>query len=140
MRLAAISVVAWLTGFAAYVGGLAMLWGQTLSRGDLIAVLYYSALASTLAIVAVYAPAMFVLRRVSRGKAGPWVYALASMALGIVPVLLIVRVWGGNLQSLGSPEAALFSLMFGAFGFVFGHGFFLAYGRRSSLGRITFEP
>jgi len=131
MRLVAVSLMAWLTGVAAYVAGLVIFWGQTLSGGDLIAVLYYSALASILAIAVVYAPAMFGLRKVSKGKARPWAYALASMALGIVPVLLIVRVWGGNLQSLGSPEAALFAFMFRAFGFVFGHGFFLAYGRPS---------
>jgi hypothetical protein len=45
---------------------------------------------------------------------------------------------GGNLRSLGSPEVVLFYFMFGAFGFVFGHGFFLAYGRRSNIGRVTF--
>lgn len=50
-------------------------------------------------------------------------YPLTSAALGVLPVLLITLVFGGDLLSLVSPEASLFYCMFIAFGLVFGTGF-----------------
>lgn len=128
-RLVAISVAAWLAGFIAYVVALRILWQQSLRGGDFRAVLLTSALASAAAIGLVYGPVMFALRHRMTSPAW-WIFPLVSVLLGLVPVLVIVRFWGGNLGSLASPEAVMFYIMFVAFGGVFGTGFYLAYVRR----------
>jgi hypothetical protein len=128
MRLILIAVISWIAGVAAYVGSGAFLWRQTVSGGDLRAVLFWSALASTVAVVLVYAPVMFALRKWMGRAAGIATYASASVLLGVIPVLLIVGLLGGNPSSILSPEALLFYCMFTAFGFVFGAGFSSAYG------------
>ena len=128
-RLVAISAAAWLAGFIVYVVALRILWHQSLRGGDLRAVLFTSAFASATAIGLVYGPVMFALRRRMTSPAW-WIFPLVSVLLGLVPVTVIVRYWGGNLGSLSSPEAVMFYIMFVAFGAVFGTGFYLAYVRR----------
>jgi hypothetical protein len=99
------------------------------ATGDLRAVLFGSAVASAVAISIVYAPVMFALRRRIPSTAAWWSFPVVSVCLGIVPVILIVALFGGNLRSMSSPEAVLFYCMFATFGLVFGVGFFLAYRR-----------
>jgi hypothetical protein len=131
MRLVAISVVSWLTGLAVYVAALSLVWHQSLHGGDLQAVVFWSVLASALAIVVAHAPLMFALKRWI-APAAWWPFALAGVGAGVVPVALIIWAFDGGLRAATSPEALLFGLMFAAFGFVFGVGFFLAYGRVST--------
>jgi hypothetical protein len=126
MRMALIGFAAWIAGLIAYVACLSLLWRQTISSGDLPAVLFWSASVSALAVAFVYAPAMFALQRRTSGTAALWTYATSSAALGIVPVLLLMLIFGGGLRS--TPEAFLFYCMFTAFGVVFGAGFSLVYG------------
>lgn len=133
MRLILIYVVSWLGGLAAYVACLSLLWGQTLSGGDLMAVLSWSAVASAIAVAVVYAPLMFALRRRTQGNAGLMTYASAAVIVGVIPVLLITTIFGGTLRSVITPEAMLFYCMFSAFGLVFGAGFSLGYGKRPSV-------
>ena len=132
MGLVAICAVAWVTGLAAFIVCLAVFWQQTVSRGDLLAILFWSAFATACGVAIAYAPALFALRRFTRRTAPAWLYILVSMALGSLPVLFITAVQRGNLRSLRSPEAVLFHFMFGAFGFMFGNGFFRRYGRKNS--------
>ena len=139
MRVWVVSVLSWLVGFLAYRAALAVFWHQSLSRGDSVAVLFWSAVAAAIAVPAVYAPVMVALRK--RRATALWPYVSAGVGLGIVPVLLIIGIFGGHLRSLVSLEAGLFYCMFGVFGGVFGMGFFLAYrkdqfsSRRSSTER-----
>jgi len=127
-----ISVAAWIIGVVAYVVCLSLLWRQTIGRGDLLAALFWSALASAVAVGVAYAPLMFALRAWTRGTAGLVTYAIASVLLGVVPVLLMVMALGGSLSSLMTPEAFLFFCMFTGFGLVFGAGFSKAYGQPRS--------
>ena len=132
MRLIVISLASWVSGYAAYVAALSVFWGQRMSPGDRNAVLFWSAVAATVAITCVHAPAMFALR----GRLGPrsaarwWAYPAVGVSLGVVPVLLIVGMWSSSLAGVFSPEGALFFCMFGVFGAAFGIGFFLLYGRQ----------
>jgi hypothetical protein len=130
MKVVAISLVSWLAGLASYLGSLRLLWGQRISEGDLWAVVFWSAVASVFAVSAAYAPAMFALQRRAATLREWWLFPLAGIALGVVPVLLIVILFQGNPSSFVSPEAILFHCMFAAFGAVFGTGFYWAYGRR----------
>lgn len=131
MRLILIYVVSWVSGVAAYFACLFLLWGETPSGGDLRAVLFWSAFASAIAVAVVYAPLMFALRKWTRGDAGVMTYASASVMLGVIPVLIIISIFG-NLRSLMTPEAVLFVCQFTAFGLVFGAGFSFAYGKGRS--------
>lgn len=131
MWLVVISIISWWAGLAAYIGGLWLLWGQTVG-GDLGAVVFWSALAAGLSVVLAYAPVMFALRARYGARSG-WMYPLGGAAAGVVAVLFIAGVWsdGDLVRAMLSQEAALFLCMFATFGVVFGSGFFLAYGRRS---------
>lgn len=128
MRLLLLYIASWIAGVIAYVGSLALFWHETISAGDLRAVLFWSAFASGAAVLLVYLPVMLALQKRMGSRAGIVTYALASVMLGVIPVPLIVGVFGGNLNSLVSPEAVLFYCMFAAFGIVFGAGFSWAYG------------
>jgi hypothetical protein len=75
---------------------------------------------------------MFALRRRTVSPREWWVFPLASIALGIVPVFVIVIILQGDPGSLASPDAILFYCMFAGFGAVFGTGFYLSYVRRSA--------
>jgi hypothetical protein len=132
MRLILVSFSSWAIGVGAYVVCLYLFSGQTASSGDLRAVLFWSAFASAIAVALVYVPLMFALRKWTRGNAGVLTYASASVMAGVVPVLIITTIFGGNLRSLMTPEAFLFFCLFAAFGLVFGSGFSFAYGKRRS--------
>ncbi|HKP27851.1 MAG TPA: hypothetical protein VJU15_00515, partial [Gemmatimonadales bacterium] len=109
---------------------LRILWHQSLGGGDFRALLFTSALASAAAIGLVYGPVLFAVRR--RLASPPWwIFPLVSILIGLLPVVLIVLFWGGNLGSLSSPEAMMFYIMFAVFGAVFGGGFYLAYVRKA---------
>jgi hypothetical protein len=69
MRVLGVSLLSWAAGFLAYRATLAIFWHQSISRGDLRAVIFWSALATTTAVAIVYAPLMFALRR---GRTPEW--------------------------------------------------------------------
>jgi hypothetical protein len=50
MKLLAISVLSWITGFVAYLATLKVVWNQGISLGDLRAVVFWSIFAATVAI------------------------------------------------------------------------------------------
>lgn len=134
MKLVAISIMSWVAGLAAYWAAGRGFWGQGISSGDLRAVMFWSALAAAVAVASAYVPAMFALRnRLRHRQAAGWLlFPLVGVALGVLPVLLVVGFWSTNIgRDLMSPEAALFYGMFAAFGAVFGCGFFVAFGRSS---------
>ena len=129
MKLLAISVLSWIIGLVAYVTALKLLSGQTISGGDVNAVLGWSGLAAAVAVGLAFAPVMFALRRrLSSRSAGLWLFPLVGALLGVLPVLLILAVWSPNVfHAVFSPEAGLFFCMFATFGAVFGAAFFRAY-------------
>ena len=132
MRLLLIAFLSWAAGIGAYFGAIGLLWGQRVSEGDRRAVLLGSALASGVAVIVAYAPAMFALRARSRRQTW-WPYPLLGIGLGVFPLLFIISAFSSDVaRSLVTPEAGLFYCMFSVFGAVFGSGFFLAYVRRSA--------
>jgi len=135
MKLLAISVLSWIAGLGAYLGGLWLFWGQRISSGDLPAVLLWSALAAGVSVVVAFAPAMFALRtRLEGAQSTFWAFPLLGAVLGILPVALILGVWSSDLLAvLYSAEAGLFFCMFATFGSVFGAGFCVVYVRPDLL-------
>jgi hypothetical protein len=127
MKIIGIFVTAWLVGLAAYLGSLALFYRQSISAGDLSAVLFWSLLAFALAFFALYLPVLFGVRRWLRGVRPLWPFPLLAVLLGVVPTALMLFFWGGGIQSLFSPEASLLYSMFAAVGVVVGFGFAFIY-------------
>ena len=119
--------MAWGVGLVAYVGSLVLFYRQSISSGDLSAVLFWSLLAFAPAFFAMYLPVLLGVRRLLRGVRPLWPFPLLAVLLGIVPTALILFFWGGDVQSLFSPEGTLLYSMFAAVGVVVGFGFAFIY-------------
>ena len=135
MKLLSAFILSWAAGLAAYLGVLAGLHGEYVDSINVIGMIALTLLATAVAAAVIYAPVMFALRRVFNMRVvGWWAFPLAGIGLGVLPVLAIIVMFGGHLDShdLLSPESTLFFCMFGTFGAVFGEGFFIAYSRNSA--------
>jgi len=123
MTVARLGFVAWAAGLLAYLGALALLYGQWISRGDLGAVVVWSLVAFGPCYWLIYLP---VLRAVQRWLPHPRsarVFPAIAVLLGLLPTALIARVLGGSLRALLTPEALLFYVLFTVVGLVVGIGF-----------------
>ena len=127
VKIIIIFLTSWITGLAAYLGSLALFYRQSISSGDLFAVLFWSLLAFAFAFFALYLPVLLGVRRLLHGVRPLWPFPLLAVLLGIVPTALILFFWGGGVRSLLSPEASLFYSMFVAVGVVVGFGFTFIY-------------
>lgn len=135
MKIVGITLGSWILGCAAYLVALRVIWDEGISRNDLRAVLFWSAMVVLPTTVFILIPAMLALRKWAIGRiANPaWVFVFTGAALGFVQVTMLVAMWSNDFRrALLTPEAALFSVLFGTFGAVFGASFYLAYGRRSA--------
>ena len=122
MRVFVSTVVGWAIGFATYVLVLRVVYGQTMSGGDLRAVVLWSAIAFFALVPVVYLPAMSIVKRLLGGYQPVAAFALVAALLGVAPTGLIMFVFGGNVSSLLSQEAVLFYSCFALAGVVFGVG------------------
>ena len=121
-RMILVSLCAWIGGLVAYESWLHLAWGQTMG-GDWKAVVFWSGVAFGIAASVVYAPAMFLLRKILGGyKPVVWFPIVASM-LSVVPTAIIMIVHGGSFADLLSPEARVFYVMFASVGVIFGLGY-----------------
>ena len=127
MKVLTLFLGSWFAGVAAYIGALSLFHGQSISRGDLFAVCFWSLLAFAFAFFALYLPVLLGVRRLLRGVRPIWPFPFAAGLLGIVPTAAICFFWGGGVRSLISPEASLFYAMFGTVGIVVGLSFAFIY-------------
>lgn len=139
LGLVGVAIVAYLAGAGAYLAVLALIWGQSVGR-ELKAVLFWGGLAYVVAALPLYLivfTGLALVRKLflqSRTPVPRWLFPLLGMALGLVPTCLILRLWGGGLSHLFTPEAALFYSFFGASGLCFGAGWWWLFGRRIGAG------
>ena len=132
MTVLQLGLAGWIAGIVAYVGALALLYGEWLSRGDAGAVLLSSLIAFALCYGLLYLPVLRLVRRGLGSKAPAWVFALVACAIGLVPTALIARFYSGSWKGLATPEAGLFFILFAVVGLVVGLGFpFLRSERRT---------
>jgi hypothetical protein len=127
VKIIAIFLASWIVGCATYLGSLALFYRQTISSGDLSAVLFWSLLAFAISFFALYLPVLLGVRWFLRGVRPLWPFPLVAVLLGVVPTVLILFFWGGGIRSLLSPEASLFYSMFAAVGVIVGFGFGFIY-------------
>lgn len=123
MTVLQLGLAGWVAGIVAYVGALALLYGQGLSRGDAGAVLFSSLIAFALCYWLLYLPVLRLVRRLTGPRGPAWVFALVACAIGLIPTALIARFYGGSWHGLATPEAGLFFILFAAVGLVVGFGF-----------------
>lgn len=123
MQIILVAILSWLAGVTAYVGTLALAYGDPFSWGDISAMLLWSALAFGITVFVLYLPALHVVRRVLHGVRPLWPFPLVAAAVGVIPAALIAFLNGGDMRSLLTQEASLFYVLFGVIGLVFGSGF-----------------
>ena len=119
VRYLSLIPLAWAAGLGTYLGVYTLTLGGPIGRGDLIAVAYWSLLVLGVCVPVVYLPCLFALRRLLGGWRPIVAFPLTAAALGVVPVVLIVLLWG-SLRGLLSQEALLFYCLFAAAGIVVG--------------------
>ena len=127
VKVIIIFLASWMVGLAAYIGSLPLCFEQSISSGDLTAVLFWSLLAFAVSFLVLYLPALFAMRQLLRGVRPLWPFPLLAVLLGVAPTVLILVILGGGGRSLASPEASLFYSMFGAVGVVVGFGYAFIY-------------
>jgi hypothetical protein len=124
VRMILVTICAWLVGLVTYESWLRIVWRQSMG-GDWAAVVFWSGVVFAVAALAVYAPAMLVLRKLLGGyKPVLWFSIVASM-LGVLPTAIILTVHGGGFGDLISAEAIVFYVMFVSAGVTFGLGYAL---------------
>ncbi len=67
MKLLIVCIVSWLAGLLAYIGYAAAVYRQSISSGDLIAVVVLSGLVFALACIAIYLPVLMGMQRLLGG-------------------------------------------------------------------------
>jgi hypothetical protein len=121
MRTLLLLITSWGAGLAAYTGALRGLYGESISKGDLVAVGLLTLIAWLLASELIILP---ILRRLSRrasGQPSGALLAAVGIALAVVPVWLTLALWGGwHPRHLISQEAGLFGALYGVSGAVLG--------------------
>ena len=122
MRYLLLCPVAYGVGIISYLGALFVVFGETISRGDLIAVLVGSLIALVLFVPTLYFPFFFALRALLGGWRPFLVFPAVGIGLSIFPTMLLIHFWGGDFRSLLSPEASLFHVLFSVVGAVIGSG------------------
>jgi H+/Cl- antiporter ClcA len=110
-------------GLLAYPAALALLYGQSISSGDLWPVVVSSLVAFGLCYWLLYLPVLRAVRHWLPRPRWVWVFPLLAMLLGVLPTALVARYWGGSLRAMLSPEALLFYILFAVVGLVVGLGF-----------------
>jgi hypothetical protein len=120
MTVTQLGCAGWLAGLIAYHAALALLYGQSISRGDFWPVVINSLVAFGLCYWLLYLPILRAVRRWLPEPRSVWVFPVTGMLLGILPTALLARFWGGSLQALLTPEALLFYILFAVVGLVVG--------------------
>jgi len=106
-------------GTFAYVVGLKWIWGEDITK-ELVAVVFAAATSLCVAYPLIYLPSFRLLTRTLHGPRPYILFPLLGVALGVCPVLLINVRWGGNLDSMLSPESQLFYILIIGVGVVLG--------------------
>ncbi len=132
LLLTLLAVLSWIAGLAIYLFALRIIYGESISGGDLEAVVFWSAISCIIAIPLVYVPVMFVTRYLLNGVNPVAVFPLAGVFVSIIPVILLWVLLsgldlGGLFSVLFSPESLLFNFFFACTGAVFGLGFARVY-------------
>ena len=132
-------VIATAFGTFAYVVGLRMIWHED-TTGELASVVFAAATSLCIAYPLVYLPSFRLLARKLHGSRPYILFPLLGVVLGVTPVLIINLRWGGNLNSMLSPESQLFYILFAGVGVVLGSGYPLVDRRYCDRQRIDGHP
>jgi len=117
MKLPLVAILSWATGLLAYVASCWILYRQTVSRGDLLAVAYQSFFAWHTAFLLIFVPCFSGLAYLRRQLRPRWAFALLGAALFFIPTLAVFGApFRIETRYLFSHEARLFYCFFGVAG------------------------
>ena len=128
LLLTLLAVLSWIAGLVIYLLALRIIYGESISSGDLGAVVFWSAITCLIAMPLVYVPAMFLTRYLLNGVNPVVVFPLVGVLVSVIPVILLWALlggfdMGGIFSALLSPESLMLSLLFAGTSVVFGLGF-----------------
>lgn len=132
-----LAVLSWFAGVIIYLLALRVVYCESISSGDLSAVVFWSAITCMIAMPLIYVPIMFFARYLLDGVSPMGAFPLAGVLISVIPVMLLWVLlggldWGGLVSTLFSSESFLFNFLFAGAGAVFGLGFVRLY--RSDAG------
>jgi hypothetical protein len=81
LKLLALLIGSWLAGLTVYLGALALFYGQSISRGDLLKAGFWSLLGCALAFFVLYLPVLLGVRRLLRGFRPTWLFPFVADCL-----------------------------------------------------------
>jgi hypothetical protein len=110
-------LLSYLGGFFAYNLTLKTVWEQSLSRGDMEAVLLWGGIAFFLLAVPIYLGIIYLIDLKLKKLKG-YLYPIGCMLVFFIPTLLITVTFGS--VNPFSPEAMLFHSFFLTSGLIFG--------------------
>jgi hypothetical protein len=145
LNFLALSLLAFMLGFAMYVVTLAVVWRQTLGSGGVRAVMVWGALAYLLIALPLYVSSFRLVHWVWSQWARaphPWVlFPLTALPISILSVgAMLVWLGGGERSSSGFmrvlmlPEAQLLYVFFGTTGVVMGVSWWALFARPRTVG------
>ena len=95
LLLTFLAVLSWFAGLVIYLLALRIIYGQSISSGDLEAVVLWSGITSVIAMPLVYVPVMFVTRYLLNGVNPVAVFPLAGILVSVIPIILLGVLLGG---------------------------------------------
>tara|TARA_Y100000589_G_C26976327_1_gene556676 strand:+ start:375 stop:854 length:480 start_codon:yes stop_codon:yes gene_type:complete len=124
LRTGVTAFIAWALGMGNYALMAWLVYDQpVVFEHDFYSACIWSAIALALTVVLFYLPAMVLLRHVLNGYKPLRMFLYLGIAIGILPVAMIVLYWSHSLREMFSHEAFLFYCMFGVVGLIMGLGF-----------------
>jgi hypothetical protein len=121
LLLIILAIVSFLCGLGGYLAALHIVWQQSISTGDLNAVLLFGGMAYLIVVCPLYFLIIKLIDKHFTIYKGI-LYPIGCMAIFFIPTIFILGFWGGNLKSIFSPEAQLFYAFFITSGLIFGFG------------------
>lgn len=126
LRILFAAALGWLLGLGNYALMAWLVYDQpVVFESDFYFAGFWSAIALALAAVLFYLPAMVLLRHILKGYKPIGLYLFLGVAMGVIPVAMIVLFWSHSLRGMISHEAFLFYCLFGVVGLIMGLGFAL---------------
>lgn len=109
--------LSYIGGFYAYILTLKIVWEQSLSGGDMKAVLFWGGIAFFLLATPIYLGIIYFIDRMFKNNKG-FLYPFGCIVVFFIPTLLVTFSFG-SINPF-SPEAMLFHSFFIASGLIFG--------------------
>jgi len=122
MRLVAIAVLAWLAAVVFTASASAVVYWERPSAADLVGSAVTTFVASSVLVLACYAPGLWLLRRSFSRKLSTLQAATATGVVLNIPAFLVLAIMASRADVFAAGEAVWLAILFLLFGLFFGLG------------------